>query len=437
VKNGLLLAFSLAAATVACGSGGPSTPATCGAGLTTADCDKLRTIILPAALPAARGNDHADDYNASLFGFHVFFDSRFSQNLNVRCESCHSVDFGFADDQQVPVAGLGMGVRNAPTIFNAARYDTFFWDGRADTLWSQPLFAFENPNEMNFSRLEIVHLLNAVYSTEYAGVFGTLPDFSALDRFPAKGAPGDAAYDAMSDADKATVNGVIANLGKALEAYMRNVATGPSAIDEYLNLKLEGADAGYPDAGPVGGYGAYDAGAVAYGTITPQQEHGMVVFTRSGCLDCHSGPQLSDGQFHNLGVSALPGQAPDPGHSQTALDTLANNPFNASGPFFDGSPGNITPEPPVLGGFRTPSLRNLPTSAPYGHNGSFAALEDVVDLHLQGGGSNPSGYVGDIDPLLKPQQLSTDDRAALIEFLKALTGRYPALPWGQWPAGNG
>jgi cytochrome c peroxidase len=79
----------------------------------------------------------------------------------------------------------------------------------------------------------------------------------------------------------------------------------------------------------------------------------------------------------------------------------------------------------------------LKASAPYGHNGVFATLEDVVDYHLQGGGKDSSTFVGDLDPLLKPHDLSKDDRANLIEFLKALQGDYPGLPWGQWPAGNG
>ncbi|HTA91625.1 MAG TPA: cytochrome c peroxidase [Polyangiaceae bacterium] len=435
-----LVALLVLASIAGCSSSKSGSAANaCPEDLTSDQCDQLKAIMLPAALPAARGNDHAGDFNSSLLGFHVFFDSRFSQNENVRCESCHSVDFGFDDDQPVPVAGLGPGVRNAPTIFNAARYETFFWDGRADTLWSQPLFAFENPNEMGFTRLEIVHLLNAVYGDEYGAAFGTLPDFSDMTRFPAQGAPGNPAFDAMAPADQTLVNSVVANIGKALEAYERNVATGPSIVDEYLLSTFGGADAGgYGDAGSAAPYGGNsDAGS---GTMTAQQVHGMVVFAKSGCPACHSGPQLSDNQFHNLGVPAAPGQAPDPGHSDAAIATLDNNPFNSAGPFFDGADGSaaqVVSAPAVLGGFRTPSLRNLPSSAPYGHNGTFAAIGDIVDFHLQGGGTDPNGYVGTIDPLLQPQTLSTDDRAALLEFLNALAGRYPALPWGQWPGGNG
>jgi cytochrome c peroxidase len=405
-----------------CSSGsdaGPTASRTCLEGVSTEDCSKLQELILPAALPQARGNAHAEEFNSALLGFHVFFDSRFSKNLNVRCESCHSVDHAFGDNLPVSTAGLSPGVRNAPTVFNAARYDTFFWDGRADTLWSQPLFAFENPTEMGFSRLEIAHLLGAVYADEYADAFGALPELSDLTRFPASGKPGDPAYDAMSPDDQQTVNGVAANLGKALEAYMRKIATGPSPVDRYLSDLFAAA----PSTGP--------------SALTEQQARGVAVFAKSGCLQCHSGPQLSDNQFHNLGVPETDPSNLDQGRSMQAIQTLENNPFNSTGHFFDGDPTGIEVAPQVLGGFRTPSLRNLPKSAPYGHNGTFRTLEEAVDFHLRGGGTDATSFVGAVDVKLRPVQLSDEDRAALLEFLNALAGSYPALPWGQWPNGNG
>src|SRR4051812_16016833 len=116
---------------VGCSSSARSNGAsTCIDGVSEEACEKLEAVVLLAALPEARGNAHAEEFNATLLGFHVFFDSRFSSNLNVRCESCHSVDYGFADNAPVSKAGLGQGVRNSPSIFNAARYTSFFWDGR-------------------------------------------------------------------------------------------------------------------------------------------------------------------------------------------------------------------------------------------------------------------------------------------------------------------
>jgi cytochrome c peroxidase len=403
--------FALLCLASACSAGNdPSlVQATCHENLSERECAALAEIKLPDTLPAARGNPHAEDLNATVFGFHVFFDARFSRNQAVRCESCHSVDFGFADNEPIPTKGISPGERNSPTIFNAARYTTFLWDGRADTLWSQPLMAFENASEMDFTRLEIVHLLKTLYDKEYSNVFGALPDVSDPTRFPARGAPGDPLFDAMAEADKDSVNRVAANVGKALEAYMRKVATGPSAVDRYLG-------------------GAMDA-------LDDRQIQGMYVFASAGCLNCHNGPALSDNAFHNLGVPALAGKEPDAGRA-AGVPLLEASEFNQHGAFFDGERepalGDVTP---VLGGFRTPSLRNLPRSAPYGHNGVFPTLRAVVDFHLDAVPGD--GFVGKVDPLLKKRDLSEDDRDALVKFLEALVGDYPALPWGQWPNGNG
>jgi len=401
----------LATLALSCASEGSNVEqSTCYDGVTQEQCDAIGTIALPSTLPPSAGNRYADDESAALLGFRIFFDSRFSANLEVRCESCHSTDYFFSDRQPTPTKGLGDGVRNSPTVLNAARYTAFMWDGRADSLWSQPLLAFENPTEMDFTRLELAHQIGVLYGKEYEEVFGALPDLSDATRFPARGAPGDEAFDTLSEDDQTTVNGIAANVGKALEAYMRKLSTGVSPVDAYL---------------------AGDEAA-----LSERQIHGMYVFARSGCTDCHSGPQLSGNQFHNLGVPTPEGRDPDLGNAG-GVEILAESAFGKNGAFWDGPEEAPSDAEPVLGGFRTPSLRNLPNSAPYGHNGMFETLEAVVDFHLQGGGQADDNFAGTVDPLLKSQELSEDDRGALIEFLRALEGKYPGLPWGQWPSGNG
>jgi cytochrome c peroxidase len=391
--------------------GGASALPTCEEAVGAEGCAALQQLALPASLPPARGNAHAESFEAALLGFQVFFDSRFSKGLEVRCESCHSVDYAFADNAAVPTAGLGPGLRNAPTLLNVARHSAFLWDGRVDSLWSQPLVAFENPDEMDFTRLEIVHVLAHLYPGEYESAFGPLPDLSDPQRFPSAGRPGDETFDSMSADDQMVVNGVVANLGKALEAYMRKIAAGPSRVDAYL---------------------AGDEGA-----LSDTEARGMYAFANAGCLACHSGPTLSDDRFHNLGVPALDGERPDPGRAE-AIAALQSSIFNQDGPFFDGKPPGEPDLTPVVGGFRTPSLRNLPKSGPYGHNGRFETLEEIVDFHLRGGGDpGTGGFVGEVDPLLEARELSEADRDAIVAFLRALQGAYPALPWGQWPNGNG
>ncbi len=388
------------------GAGGLCGPA----GLDAGDCARLQTLQLPATLPAARGNPYADNLQAAQLGFQVFFDARFSSTQNMRCATCHQPEIEFQDGLPLPAANGFLG-RRTPSTANAALFGWQFWDGRADSLWSQPLYPFENPLEMSYTRLEVAHRLAQLYSSDYAAIFGAMPDISDMSRFPAAGAPGMPAWDGMAAADQDTINRIFANLGKSIEAYLRKQCMGGSRVDRYLS-------------------GAADA-------LTATELRGAGVFVRAGCIDCHSGPALSDSRYHVLGVPDLPGHPSDTGRA-SGLATLLASPFNAKGPYFDGPPPAgeddlYAQSDADIGAFRTPSLRNLTGRAPYGHNGQFAALEDVVAFHLQGGGAGQGNHSGAIDPLLQPRTLSGGDQAALIAFLHALDGAQAPLPWSEWP----
>jgi cytochrome c peroxidase len=67
--------------------------------------------------------------------------------------------------------------------------------------------------------------------------------------------------------------------------------------------------------------------------------------------------------------------------------------------------------------YRTPGLRNVALTAPYMHNGELLTLEAVVDFYNRGGIPNEL-----LSPLLKPLGLVDKERAALVDFLKSLTG---------------
>lgn len=407
MSRGERLAAVAAALALACGTAGRSSPCASELRLSDGVCAELARAVLPAQLPAAAGNRFGDSFDAARMGHWVFFDARFSQNLSMRCASCHQAEASFQDSQPSPsIAPLV--TRNSPTVINSAWTSHQFWDGRADSLWSQALAAFENPKEMNFTRLEIAHLIDREYRARYEQVFGPLPDFSDPTRFPARGAPGMPAYEAMAAADKATVDGVAANVGKAVEAYERKIAAGRSRVDQYLLGDRQ--------------------------ALSDAEKRGLAVFARARCLDCHSGPMLADEKYHNLGVPEAAGVPADPGRAAGVAVLLAS-PFNASGPYYDGARPEPSDrlEPGSEGAFRTPSLRNLTLTAPYGHNGRFATLEAAVDFHLQGGGRGLGGFAGEVDPLLQPQPLSTEDRDALVALLKALKGDYPQRPWNDWP----
>lgn len=349
-------------------------------GLSAAQCTQLAAMRLPAQLPPSTGNVVADDPEAARLGHAVFFDARLSANQNVRCATCHIPERYFADGKATST-GLAQVTRNSPSIYTAAWKRWQMWDGRADSLWSQPLLAFENPLEMDFTRLELAHRVALTYRPQYEALFGALPELSQL---PARGKPGDAAFDALTAAEQLAINRVVANVGKCVEAYERRLALLPGPFDEFLDGDQEALSAAARD--------------------------GARVFFTAGCPDCHSGPQLSDDSFHAIGVPPTTERARAEG-----LEVLARSPFNAAGVFHDGAPEVIpSPRAEDEGAYHTPSLRHVARTGPWGHDGTFATLEAVVDEHL-------------------PGKVTPAERTALLAFLRALDGRDPPSPWNNWP----
>src|SRR6185369_16369445 len=120
-----------------------------------------------------------------------------------------------------------------------------------------------------------------------------------------------------------------------------------------------------------------------------------------------------------------------------AIPTLLSNAFNTAGAFSDDRAfgmaklGGLVPGQFDVGAFRTPSLRNVAETAPYMHNGIFPTLESVIDFLDAGGGvaaapsQSPDGGVPAPvkDPILAPLGLAADEKAAVLEFLKSVSGQ--------------
>ena len=67
--------------------------------------------------------------------------------------------------------------------------------------------------------------------------------------------------------------------------------------------------------------------------------------------------------------------------------------------------------------FKVPSLRNVVLSFPYGHDGRFWSLDEVLDHYTTGIQDGPT-----LDPLLKNKiTLSNTERTNLKQFLSTLT----------------
>ncbi len=155
-------------------------------------------------------------------------------------------------------------------------------------------------------------------------------------------------------------------LVRALATYERSLLLGNSRVDRFRA-------------------GAVDA-------LNEHERHGLWLYeSRGGCWRCHSGPTFSDEEFHNTGVG-----------------------WNAQPP--DWGRYEVTRKDRDRGRFKTPGLRGLARTAPYMHDGSLASLEDVVAFYNRGGNPNPN-----LDPILKPLELSDQDLLDLVAFLRALS----------------
>src|SRR5690606_23988523 len=124
-------------------------------------------------------------------------------------------------------------------------------------------------------RTQYAHLIDQHYKAEYEAIFGPLPELSALpvNAGPVEDAAAHAAWDAMSDADRETVNRIYANLGKAIAAYERRIMPGPSRFDAYVEAALNGDD------------------ETMEATLTPDEVAGLRLFIgEANCLQCHNGP---------------------------------------------------------------------------------------------------------------------------------------------------
>jgi cytochrome c peroxidase len=426
----------VAAAACACGQQGP---------FSDAELAILRTYVL-VPLPADESNVYADRADAARLGKKLYFDARFSGPLGphnlgvaagglgapgetgkVACASCHDPGQAGADRRSLPgptSLGAGYTTRNAPTVFNAAYSPLWqFWDGHADSLWSQALSPPEGPAECNSSRLAVVHVLADHYRADWDGVFGAgaMPDLSDVTRFPRQGKPGDPAYDAMAVADRRTIDELYVRFGKAIAAYERRLvstAFEPSAFDRFM--------AGDEQA------------------MNPAAIRGARLFVgAAGCNECHRGATFSDFRFHNIGIPQTGPYVPavDLGR-RAGIDALVGSAFNRDSAFSDKPQAQhiaaltpldpTTPFHPTDGQFKTPSLRNVARTAPYMHDGAYATLWDVVD-HYNFGGSTGQ-YAGDKDPAIAPLRLTDAELGDVVEFLRALDDG-PPLATADFPEG--
>lgn len=403
---------ALAALLIGCAGEPPPPPGVWSA----AELAQLGRMRLRPEPPPDPTNAWAQDEAARALGSVLFFDPGLSATGTVACATCHKPEKHFADGQPLG-QGLGQTDRHTPTVVGSQWGPWFFWDGRADSLWSQALGPIEAPPEMGGDRVSAVRYATTTHRALWEAAFGPAPDLSDRARFPERARPGAVgeqapmarAWEGMDPADQAVVDEAFSKLGKAIAAYERTLVPREAPFDRYVDAVLAGE-------------------ATGGGALTEAQVRGLDLFLRKGqCVLCHNGPLLSDRAFHNNGVAEL-GTGYDPGRRRGAPLVLGS-PFNCRGPYSDTAD---CPELDYLdpsfedfqAAFKTPTLRHVAESAPYFHNGSAATLHEVVAFYSELPDEPPAGHR---ELTLRPARFSPAEAEDLVAFLAALSGE-PVRP---------
>lgn len=179
-----------------------------------------------------------------------------------------------------------------------------------------------------------------------------------------RGIPG---YKALFKAAYGDEDITIDRAGKAIATFERTVMSGDSPYDRWK--------AGQANA------------------MSPSAVRGYHVFQKAQCDACHEGQNFTSNMYSNIGVG-MDKPNPDLGRFE------------------------ISKDPADWGAFKTPTLREVEHTGPYMHDGSLKTLEEVVDYYDKGGTPNRN-----LDSHIKQQHLRADEKADLVAFLKALSGK--------------
>jgi cytochrome c peroxidase len=357
-----------------------------------------------------RTNSVLGDRNARELGRLLFFDKRLSRSGEIACASCHDPARNWTDGRRV-ARGAREGSRNTPTLWNVARRRWYFWDGRADTLWSQALVPIEGASELASDRAYVVAMLlsDARLRALYRQCFGDPP---AALRHALQGRGRGGNSPARTAAPSPEINAAFANVGKALAAFESTLERDQAPFDTFA----EGLATGDADKQQA---------------MSESAKRGLKTFIgRGNCILCHSGPELTDEEFHDDRVPARDGtRALDDNGRLGGLAWLKSAEFTAAGEYSDDRQdprarltGFQRLREDARGQFRTPSLRNVALTAPYMHAGQFPTLQAVVEFYSRMPPAHDAGFRG--ETLLGPLNLSAEEIADLVSFLEALTGTH-------------
>ena len=311
----------------------------------------------------------------------LFFDPELSGNRDVACATCHVPARASTDGLPIAIGTGGTGVgpdrvadgrvietsRNTTDLLNrgTAEWSALTWDARLQAIDGR------------------VHLIGG----------GELPGSDAVEELgsllqaQAMLAPLDPAM--RGEAGDVAVNGRVNELAfrTSAESVWNALMRRLLRFDGYLDL----FSAAYPDTdaddltfahaaealaayeseaflAPDAAWDQYLRGEDERRLSLDAMQGALLFYGEAGCAACHAGPLFTDHKTRSIG---MPPFAIDP--PAAAIDLGMDIDFGRMG---------VTSQESDRFAFRTPSLRNVAETAPYGHSGAFSELEGIIRHHI-------------------------------------------------------
>lgn len=334
---------------------------------------RVVSAIVIAVLLAnfAVATDFAKSPEIVACGKALFFEKKLSATGTISCATCHDPEFFYTDGLQVASGNFGkVGTRNSPTIGASSDSLQQFHDGRTIGTPLQATQPLTNVLEMgdtgrvNGQGQPVVQTLEDVMNRlrrdpKYVVLFAKA--------FPDRARTGDI---------RRLINPT--TYGIAVAAFEERTKSRNAPVDK----RMEG----------------YKTAFSGLGESARKIERGYQIFVDSGCMNCHSGEDFTDGGFHNNGATFFLGE--------TGRDSL----------------GRIAVVSDQLKRveqtrqFKTPTLREISLTGPYMHNGRVGTLREVLDGYNTGWAVRGSSDRF-IDPLVRPLNRTSNELDDLEAFL--------------------
>jgi cytochrome c peroxidase len=374
----------------------------------------LRKLILENGFTQAKDLYINKDEGLVSVGKVIFESKKLSLNGNMSCQTCHLTKFGSADGIPNAAAIFGKGEgperllsgakllpRNTLPFWGrgAKGFNTFFWDGRVDfsDLKKSSQFGSQYPSDdalITAAHLPVVEIREMLDEDSFVrkhkqeSIEQSKEVYKAIAENLKKFEP-HASQSLAGYLKKPLEQLTFTDYAKSLAAFIRSeFRIKETKLQKFVNksepLKAE------------------------------ELRGGLIFYGRGRCVTCHSGPHFSDFKFHAVAFPQLG--------------------FGKNGFGVDYGRFNATFDPKDLYRFRTPPLYNVQKTAPYGHSGSVATIEEAIVAHF-----DPLRLVNvsSMDPLTRHEFykrmtlssetattvgfLSADDVDDLTHFLKTLS----------------